>query len=394
MIALRTYTARKKRTFLTMIGIFIGIAAIVSLISLGQGLQESVTAQFEQMGVDKIMIMNKAAFLGIGDKIFTNDDVDEIRSVKGVKRAGGFIYKALRVELGDETKYTFVTGMPQDETKELLSSMSNFKIKYGRDLRKNDRYKAIAGIWLYEGKFFEKALRPGDTINVEGKKFTIVGFMDQIGNPQDDSQLIVTIDVARDIMNDKNNLDIVMAQVSDGVNIATVAEGIEKKLRKSRGFEEDEEDFSVQTSEELMESFASIFNIISAVLIGIAIISLLVGGIGIMNTMYTSVLERTQEIGIMKAIGARNSDILSIFLIESGIIGIAGGLIGVAIGMGMSKLVELASHAAGITLLTAYFSWELLAGALAFSFIVGVLSGVLPAKQASKLITADALRYE
>ena len=125
-----------------------------------------------------------------------------------------------------------------------------------------------------------------------------------------------------------------------------------------------------------------------------SIIAIIVGGIGIMNTMYTSVLQRTRDIGIMKAIGAKNSDILLIFLIESGILGLVGGAIGILIGVALSKLVEFASFQSGITLFQAYFPWYLIAGALAFSFIVGVLSGILPARQASKLKPVDALRYE
>ena len=132
-----------------------------------------------------------------------------------------------------------------------------------------------------------------------------------------------------------------------------------------------------------------------AVLVGIAAISLLVGGIGIMNTMYTSVLERTKEIGTMKAVGARNSDILLIFLMESGLLGLVGGAIGIAIGFGLGKGTEyIAGMYLGSGLLRAVFPWYLILGALAFSFIIGSLSGALPAVQASRLKPVDALRYE
>ena len=129
--------------------------------------------------------------------------------------------------------------------------------------------------------------------------------------------------------------------------------------------------------------------------VGIALISLLVGGIGIMNTMYTSVLERTREIGVMKAIGAKNSDVLGMFLIESGLLGLVGGAIGVIIGMSISKLVEIGANSAfGPGTIVAVFPPYLIIGALAFSFIVGALSGVLPARRASKLKPVDALRSE
>ncbi|MFH1823570.1 MAG: FtsX-like permease family protein, partial [archaeon] len=138
-----------------------------------------------------------------------------------------------------------------------------------------------------------------------------------------------------------------------------------------------------------------IFGIVQAVFIGIAAISLVVGGIGIMNTMYTAVLERTREIGIMKAVGARNRNILTLFLIESGILGLVGGAIGVLIGIGLSTGVAfVAAQALGTTFLRAVFPWYLIVGALAFSFGIGSLSGILPAIQASRLKPVDALRYE
>ncbi|MBI2047205.1 FtsX-like permease family protein [Candidatus Pacearchaeota archaeon] len=137
------------------------------------------------------------------------------------------------------------------------------------------------------------------------------------------------------------------------------------------------------------------FGIVNAVLVGIAAISLLVGGVGIMNTMYTAVLERTREIGTLKAIGAKNSDVLLLFLFESGMLGLVGGAIGIVLGFGISKAAEyIAAAALGTGLLKASFSLALVAGALFFSFAIGALSGVMPAIQASRLKPVDALRWE
>jgi len=174
-----------------------------------------------------------------------------------------------------------------------------------------------------------------------------------------------------------------------------VAETIERKLRRSRGEKEDQETFTVQTSEQLAQTFQSIFAVIQAVFVGIAAISLVVGGIGFMNTMYTAVLERTKESVTMKAVGAKNSDILYIFLFESGLLGLVGGSIGILLGVGIAKAVEyIATVQLGTVFLQAAFGYELILGALLFSFVVGSASGVLPAIQAAKLKPADALRYE
>ena len=143
----------------------------------------------------------------------------------------------------------------------------------------------------------------------------------------------------------------------------------------------------------MLGSFGDIVNIVQFVLIGIAAISLLVGGIGIANTMYTAVIERTKEIGIMKSVGAQNKDILLIFVIESGLLGAIGGLIGAVIGFALSNGVEFAAkNVLGTNLISAYFSLSLLFGALLFSFVIGALFGVMPARQAALLQPVDALR--
>ena len=175
----------------------------------------------------------------------------------------------------------------------------------------------------------------------------------------------------------------------------TIAEKIKVELRRFRDVKKDEEDFDIQTPEQLLGSFGDVLNIVQSVLIGIAAISLLVGGIGIANTMYTAVIERTKEIDIMKSVGAQNKDILLIFVIESGMLGLAGGAIGIAVGIGLSKLVEyLAFVYLGTSLIKAFFPWYLILGSLLFSFLVGTISGLLPARQAASLKPVDALRYE
>jgi putative ABC transport system permease protein len=216
-----------------------------------------------------------------------------------------------------------------------------------------------------------------------------------MGSKHDDEAIWIPLETTKEIYNTEEYYAI-MARVKDNYIPGDVAENIKEKLRKHRNVKEGEEDFTVQTSQELLDSVGVILDAVQWFLIGIAAISLLVGGIGIMNTMYTSVLERTREIGVMKAIGARNGDITILFLIEAGVLGMAGGLIGCLLGVTLSKTVEILSAGAlaNSTLVKAYVSAELIAGALLLSFIVGCVSGVLPARQAANLKPVDALRYE
>lgn len=393
--AFKQFSTRKLRTFLTMLGIFIGIAAVVSLVSLGQGLQKVVREQFESMGANKIMISPSGGMMGMGGRGYLDEsDLRVIQNSRGIHLAGGMMFKFISVEFGNEKKHTFVIGLPQDESKKIIEEMSNFKVSSGRDLKQGDKLKIAVGSRFGKKDFFDKKVGIGDRLLVNNQKFEVVGIMAPIGNPSDDSQVYVSLDTAVELFGGKKEFSIIMADVVDSVSPAVAAESIKKALRRHRSLAEGDEDFEVQTFEQMIESFGSIFTIVQAVLIGIAGISLLVGGIGIMNTMYTSVFQRTNEIGIMKAVGARNSDILKIFLIESGFLGMAGGAVGIAIGFGISKMVEFSASQAGLGMLKASFPWYLIIGSLLFSFVVGGVAGCFPAVRASRLKPVDALRYE
>ena len=191
------------------------------------------------------------------------------------------------------------------------------------------------------------------------------------------------------------NYGFIIAQVQSGEEPTIVAEEMKKELRKKHDLDAGEEDFSIETPENLMATFSTILDIVQIVLIGITAISLLVGGIGIMNTMYTSVLQRTKEIGLMKAVGARNSQILFLFLIESGLYGLVGGLLGVVAGVSLAKIAEkVLQQFLGPAFMAIEINWFLVLGALLFSFLIGILSGIAPARRASKLNPVDSLRYE
>src|SRR3989338_45499 len=389
---------RKLRSWLTMIGIFIGIAAVVALISLGQGLQNAIEQQFEQFGSDRIIVQERGLQgpPGSGTSLSTklsDKDLKVVKDIKGIEGAAGIIIKTGKIEKGDDIAFVFIYGLPQNKDEKEIVNF--FDIERGRDLRENDGDKAVVGVRYSESKVFSKPVDIGDKLNIEGKDFKIIGELERIGNPFDDSAIIIDKEVMKSLFNTGDEISAIHVKVENVEEIDGIKEEIEDELRKSRNEDEGKETFQVTTSEQLLQTFTSIFGIVQAVLVGIAAISLLVGGVGVMNTMYTSVLERTKEIGTMKAVGAKNSDILMIFLIESGLLGLVGGLIGVAIGLGLSKGAEyIASVQLGTNLLRASTDPVIILGALAFSFIIGSLSGILPAYQASRLNPVDALRYE
>jgi len=382
-----------------MIGIFIGIAAVVGLISLGQGLQASINQQFEQLGKDKIIIQSKTlgppGSASSEKLILTTKDLEVIKNVRGVEEAVGILMKTSVLNFKDEIKITFAIGInPEDVS--IFSDMQTFKVIDGRDLKKGDGFKAVIGHNnAVDGKIWKRGIEIGNTVKIDGNEFKVVGILDKTGDPYNDAGIYVPKDTLKKALNIKDEESEIVAKAQEGFNPSDVADTIKRKLRQGRNEKEDQETFSVQTSEQLLTTFSNIFGIVQAVLVGIAGISLLVGGIGIMNTMYTSVLERTKEIGTMKAIGAKNSDILQIFLFESGLLGLVGGAIGVGLGIGLGKGVEyIATMALDTNLLQASITLPLVFGALGFSFFIGSLSGIFPAFQAAKLKPADALRYE
>ena len=397
-LALRNINPKEKRTWLTILGIFIGIAAVVSLISLGQGLQGAIDEQFEALGTDKIIIQSNANTFGTGagqlQNPLTTRDVEAIRSVSGVAQATYMPYRAAEVIVNDQNYFFFAAGADMDNY-DLIREFFFVDLQAGRELRANDRYQAIIGADYARRAVFEQPLRIGDRIHVQGQRFNVVGILEALGNPQDDRTILVPLRAMEEIYDLGDTADMIIARIQPNADPIAIGEDIERALRQERGLREGNEDFNVQTPDEAREAFDTIFLIVQVVLIGIAAISLLVGGINITNAMFTSVLERTKEIGIMKAIGATNQQIQNVFLIESGALGLIGGAIGVAVGLAIAKGVELIGQAALNTpYLSAYVSWWLVLGSLGFAVLVGMISGWLPARQASKQNPVDSLRYE
>tara|TARA_B100000315_G_scaffold250200_1_gene282615 strand:+ start:551 stop:1765 length:1215 start_codon:yes stop_codon:yes gene_type:complete len=398
ILATRNLRKRKMRSFLTLMGIFISIATVFMLVSLSLGLQGAVEEEFRALGTDKVFIQSKTGFLGppgsSSGVFLTEDDVDTVSKVRGIKDYSYFVAGNAKVEFKGQTNYLLVWGMPADN-QEVYLEVGAFEAEEGRLLEKGDKDAIVIG-WFYpQEKVFKKQVRVGNKLEINGHDLKVKGTLERIGNPDDDKAIMMNIDTFREIFDIPTKVDVIIVQIKEGEDLNEVSDRIEDKLRKARGVTEKTQDFSIIKPEELLESFGNVLNIITAFLASIAAISLLVGGIGIANTMYTSVLERTREIGVMKAVGARNKDIRNIFLIESGLLGLIGGIIGVLLGYGVSKSIEYISiNQLNTTLLQAAAPSYLIFGCLAFGFLIGAISGTLPAMHASKINVVEALRYE
>jgi len=396
-LAVENILHRKLRAWLTVLGIVVGIAAVVALISLGQGLQYTVNQEFSKIGADKITIQAKgsqgAPGSSTGNTILTTKDYDVVKKSQGVEGVVQVLLRTGKVEFNKKVKYISVRGLPVDDTSKIYLETGVYDVGEGRFLKQGDKNKVVIGPDLAKSTTFGKPISINSKITINDKVFTVIGIFKTGGNPGTASAIVMTLDDTRSLFDTPDEVSTIMVKVKDAQQLDKTIENIKKDLRRSRNIKEGQEDFTVQSTKQYIDSFLVVFNVITVLLVGLASISLLVGAIGIANTMYTAVLERNREIGVMKAIGARNSQILTIFLIESSLIGLIGGIIGMLIGVGMAKIAE---QVIGIFLGPGFFKvflpWWLLVGAATFALIIGTLSGILPARQAANMHPVDALR--
>lgn len=393
VLSLRNIRHRKLRSWLTILGIIVGIALIVSLISMGRGLEQGIMQQLQMFGSDLITIMpgeESDPMMGlIGGGMMRDKEIDVLKGIPGTNLVIPFDMGFYSVEFKGEAKSTTIHGSPIKETQELYTKDRGMGVDTGRWPYRENVSEVLLGSKISEEKFREK-IYVGDEIRVKGKKFKVVGILEEIGSSEDDNAVYMSLYNLRKITGSQNTVKMAMVRADKEVNQEMIAEEIKYRVRKERG----SADITVITSEKAQKMVGDIIGTIQLAVLFIAVFSIIVGGIGVMNTMYTSVLERRREIGIMKAVGAKKIHILSIFVIESGMIGMFGGVVGFLIGYGLAKCGEIGAKQAGFKFLEAYISPGLVIGILAFAFFLGVISGFLPARQASKMNPSVALRYE
>lgn len=397
--SVRNLRHRGLRSWLTMIGIFIGIAAVVSLIGLGEGLRVAIGSQFGFLGPDILSVQASGlAFAGppgtavvepLNDKL-----ADKISKINGVEAAFNRYIESVAMEFNDRQEIRFAASVPEGESRKIFETMVNLKAEKGRLLKEGDSKKAVLGNNFKEDSAFGKGVKVGDKILIKGIYFEVVGILEKKGSFIFDNNMLVNEQTIIDVIGaEKSKVNVIAVKVDDTSRLNEIKDGIEKLLRKERNAEKGEENFQVQSPQQILGTLNSALFAVQLFVYIIAGISLAVGGIGIMNTMYTSVLERTKEIGVMKSIGARNSAIFTIFFIESGLLGMVGGVIGITLGLifafGLSAIGRIAL---GSSLIQASVSPLLVFGALLFSFAFGTAFGVLPAYQASRLSPVDSLR--
>jgi len=381
---------------LTLLGITISIATIFVLISVSLGLTSAIEKQFEKIGTDKFFIQVRGQFGPPGADsaavMLTEKDVETVKKIAGVKKVATWTIANAKIEFKDEVRFAQIAGVSLDNPELTFATLS---IDEGRFVEEKNKGDILVGSQYKEARFFTKPVALRDAIKINEKEFRVRGILETQGNPSDDRIIYLGEEEFRLLFDIPERIDFIFVQVEKNEDIKSITKRAEKALLKSRGLDEDTQDFSILTPDEVLESFGTILKIVTSFLFGVAAISLLVGGINITNAMFTSVLERTKDIGIMKSVGAQNKDVLIIFLIESGFLGLIGGIFGVLFGFIISKLIAyIAAEQLATTLLQPATPVYLFVGCLLFSFVAGAISGTWPAWKAAKIKPVDALRYE
>lgn len=396
-IAFQNIKTRPMRSWLTIFGILIGIFLVISLISLSEGIKEAVTRELRMMGKDVIMVLpgefTDLALMFAGGMKLSDNDIRSVKRAQGVDLVVPISWRAEMVRHNREVKTVLLYGYPQEQGQQFLQENMGWYLTYGR-WPNQGRNEAIVGNIVPQDIF--PNMRIGDQVVVAGRRITITGILRSLGNRQDDSMIGLDLELFGNITGEREGAQSLMVRANPDFNPEIVVKNIEQELEQIRQRQRNRDlpPVSVLSSEKIAGIVGNIMTIIQTMILVFASISIIVGGIGIMNTMYTSVHERTKEIGIMKAIGAKNSMISLIFLIESGILGLIGGIGGVISGLLLAQIIELYLQASPMFYLRAVITPQLIIFGLLFSFFVGCLAGFLPARRAIKLKPVEALKYE
>ena len=394
-MALRSLVTNKLRTFLTALGIIIGVASVISMISIGEGARNQTQSTISKFGTNIITIKpgqqksrhvttGKVDTLTLDDAYFVKENIPLITGVAAQ------VYRSAQLKFENKNTNTTVRG-----TGSSYARLANFEIDRGRyfnneEIRSAKRICVVGSTVLKN--LFENRNPLGKTIKVDGKNFLVIGTTVSKGalswfDPDD--QIFIPITTAQKRVFGMDHVQSIDVQAGEIEDLEVIIEDITRVLRQKHDIADSkEDDFYVQNSAQFLRSWEDSAKTFTYLLGGIAAISLMVGGIGIMNIMLVSVTERTREIGIRKAIGAKKKEILEQFLIESVLISFLGGGIGILLGIGISRVVS------GLGDWETVVSTQSILLAFGFSVAIGVFFGFYPANKAANLNPIDALRYE
>ncbi len=430
-LSLNSLTHRGLRSWLTILGIIIGVAAVIAMLSIGAGMSQNVQSRLSGFGADIITVSaGSTRAFGSGGTFtdrfqpgeppsgqsssnqssssttsptLTNTDLTAILSADGVEATTGIISGRTSVSYLSQSVTITVEGVDPS----VWNTMTTSTVASGRLLESGDGMSVLIGSSVASG-MFDQNITVDSPMLISGKTFTVVGVLKESGTGGfggDDRTVFLTMDAARNILTsiDPSVFTSIQVKATSTDTVDATITSVTNALYASRQVTSDTKDFTVTSPTSMLATITSTMQTMTFFLTGIAAVSLLVGAIGIANTMFMSVMERTRLIGILKSLGTKNSEIMKLFVMESGIIGLMGGLLGVFLGfivvgiiseIGFNLMGLGVRMAGGTSTSVAVVTPQLVVFALAFSTIIGIVSGLIPARKAASLQIVEAMRSE
>jgi putative ABC transport system permease protein len=400
--ALESLAANKMRSGLTVLGIVIGVAAVIAMLAIGRGAQNSITGQINGIGTNLIFVMSGNRQQDVRNpKPLTLGDAQAIAdplAAPSVAAVAPSLSGNLDVAYEKESTSVSISAVTPD-----YAAVANDSVTEGEFITQDHMLGrsavAVIGPETADTLFGRKDGVTGETIRIAGQPFRIVGVLKAKGGSgmgSQDNRVIVPLTTAQSRLFQRRNhdaVDIIEAQAVDSNSVTSATDEISQILRTRHRTSVGVDDFTVFTQQSILGAVQTITGVLTLFLGGVAAISLLVGGIGIMNIMLVSVTERTREIGLRKALGARKRDILVQFLTESILLSLVGGIVGIMLAWAISAIIGAIAKASG-TDITPVIGIDAILLATIFSMAVGLLFGLYPANRAASLQPVEALRYE
>ncbi|MEI6040157.1 MAG: ABC transporter permease [Candidatus Berkelbacteria bacterium] len=397
-LAIKALRANLMRTLLTMLGIVIGIASVITIISLGQGATRSITDQISSFGTNLLQVIpgsqsfsGKSATAGTRTDTLTMDDAQAITKLANIDLVSPAIAQSVQISANNQSQMANILGVQEN-----YFSINTLVPSYGGFFNDDDNNSmsrvAFIGPEISKNMFGENTNPVGQTLSINNKNFKVVGVSQpkgSIGLSNPDKNVYIPIKTGSKLIFGRDYLTIALIRIKDTNLMQITMDDIKQTLlSRHKITDATQADFTIYSSKDALNILGTVTNLLTIMLAGIAGISLLVGGIGIMNIMLVTVTERTKEIGLLKAIGAKNKAILSQILVESLVLTTMGGIVGIVIGVSMSYLVSKIANIPFVVLPSSIFL------AVGVSSIVGIIFGLYPANRAAKLNPIDALKYE
>jgi len=401
MYSAKSLQHRQGRFWLTIIGVIIGIAAVVALLTIGEAFNKQVEKELSSLSGNTVYIvpysesaMSSGGFGGgtmppSAGKL-TDKDVERLKKIPELESITRLSERRVSVEYKGKAITTTVSGYEPG----VFQKVTSLEIAEGRDLQDADRHVVQIGGEAAEKMFgTDKKVSVNSYLIINGEKYRVISILKKTGGgfgSDFDNGLFVHFEDSYELFKGtlkRGEMDAIAASVAEGADMDAVVVKIKSELDASHRVKEDERDYSVMDPKTIAQSVGAVLSLVTVFLGAIASISLIVGGLAISTAMFTSVIERTQEIGVLKAVGANDRDIMGIFLFEAGAVGAVGGVLGTALGLLVVYIASLFGLPAALNPNIALFG-------VLFAFVVGVLSGYFPARRAASLSPVEAFRYD